>query len=396
MSAKITLNPKALKSIERRHPWIFSGAIQTIKGKPTDGDILRLLGEGNAFAGRGYYNSHSQIAVRILSWDADEVIDDTFWYNRLEKAIKQRVGRTSTRLVHAESDYLPGLIVDQYGDWLVLQALTLGIDQRKHMLAQHLADLLQPRGIYERSDVDVRRKEGLEPATGVLWGNTPPDLIEIEENGLKLLVDIKQGQKTGFYLDQHANRQRFYETLAAAPNPDELRVLNTFAYTGSFSLAAAQAGVLDILSVDSSQEALDIAKQNMQLNGFTYTDEQFVQADVFAYLRTLRDEGQHFDAIVLDPPKFAGTSRQVQRATRGYKDINLLAFQLLKPGGLLWTFSCSNAITPDLFQKVVFGALIDAQRDGQIIHQLHAAADHPIALTFPEGEYLKGLVCRVC
>ncbi len=396
MSAKIALKPKALKSIERRHPWIFSGAIQSVKGNPADGDIVRLIGSGNSFAGRGYYNSQSQITVRILSWNNDEVIDRDFWYQRLEKAIRRRGNPTYGRLVHAESDYLPGLIVDRYGDFLVLQALTLGIDQRKNMLAECLADLVNPQGIYERSDVDVRRKEGLESHKGVLWGVEPPDYVTIEQDGIQIAVDIKNGQKTGFYFDQAVNRRLFGQVIANGDTPpDQLRLLDTFTYSGGFTLHAARLGITDITAVDSSAEALELVRQNMNLNDFALDAVNFVQADVFAYLRELRDRSETFDVIVLDPPRFAHSSRQLDRATRGYKDINLLAFQMLRPGGLLWTFSCSNAVSMDLFQKVVFGAAQDAERDAQITHYLHATADHPIALTFPEGEYLKGLVCRV-
>ena len=395
MSAKIVLKNKAEKSIMRRHPWIFSGAIHSIKGNPEDGDILKLLSPHGDFAARGYYNSQSTISVRVLSWDADEMIDRDFWHNRLKRAIDARGDRKACRLIHAESDYLPGLIVDRYGDWLVLQALTLGIDQRKEMIAEILAEIVQPLGIYERSDVDIRRKEGLQESSGVLWGEAPPDVVEIVENDSRILVDIKHGQKTGFYLDQAANRALFQATLAEHPNVKELSVLNAFSYSGGFTLAAKQAGADQVLSLDSSEDALKLAEQNLQNNGFAIDESHFIQGDVFSILRDFRDQGRSFDVIVLDPPKFASTARQLEGATRGYKDINLLAFQLLNPGGLLWTFSCSNAMSEDLFQKVIFGAMIDAERDGQMIHRLHANTDHPIALTFPEGQYLKGIVCRV-
>lgn len=394
MSAKVTLKPKAEKSIERRHPWIFSGAIQSVKGNPEDGDILKVF-MGQDFAGRGYYNSQSQIQVRILSWDENEVIDRDFWAARLERAIEARDGRLVTRLVHAESDYLPGLVVDRYGDWLVLQALTLGIDTRKELIAEILGELLDIRGVYERSDVDVRRLEGLPESTGVLWGEEPPDYITIEENGIQYLVDIRHGQKTGFYLDQRDNRQIVHDLLAAQPDPSQLSVLNAFSYTGGFTMNALRAGVTDVISVDSADGALGYAKRIAALNELEIPAEQFVHGDVFAVLREYRQADRQFDCIVLDPPKFASSARQVERASRGYKDINLIAFQLIKSGGYLVTFSCSSAIDDDLFQKIVFGALIDSKREGQIIRRLHAADDHPVALTFPEGSYLKGLVCRV-
>ncbi len=399
MSAKVVLHDKALKSVERRHPWVFSGAIKSVKGDPEDGDVVKLVASNGRFAARGYWNRHSQIRVRILSWDRDALVDRAFWENRLRQAIALRTASTSSngacRLVNAENDYLPGLIVDRYGDWLVMQALTLGIDRRKALLVELLSEILQPGGIYERSDVDVRQKEGLTPASGVLWGQPPPDLIEIQENGQRFLVDVKRGQKTGFYLDQMENVALLRDMLAALPECDELVMLNAFSYTGGFTTAALTAGVAQVISLDSSESALKLAEQNVKLNGFTVAEDDFIQGDVFEVLRDYRDQGRQFDCIVLDPPKFARHARQVDRAVRGYKDINWLAFRLLKPGGWLWTFSCSNAVNAGLFQKVVFGAMIDAGRDGQIVWRLTAAADHPVALTFPEGDYLKGLVCRV-
>ncbi|NDJ85425.1 MAG: class I SAM-dependent rRNA methyltransferase [Chloroflexi bacterium] len=397
MSTRIILHDKVLKSISRRHPWVFSGAIKTIKGTPEDGDILRLVAGDGTFAGRGYWNSHSQIRVRILSWNEDEVIDQDFWEGRLRRALDSREpgSGNARRLVHAENDYLPGLVVDQYADWLVIQALTLGINRRKHMLAELLAEMLQPTGIYERSDVEVRAREGLVPETGVLWGAEPPDVVEIEENGQRFLVDIKAGQKTGFYLDQRENRAALHAMLKQHPGTEDYIVLNAFGYTGGFAVAALAAGVQRVISLDSSASALALAERNIALNGQSADPEDFMVGNAGDILRGFREQGRVFDCIILDPPKFAQTSRQVERATRGYKDINLLAFQLLRAGGWLWTFSCSNAVDADLFQKVVFGALVDAGREGQILRHLSAPPDHPVALTFPEGSYLKGLVCRV-
>ncbi|MBI5928095.1 MAG: class I SAM-dependent methyltransferase [Chloroflexi bacterium] len=399
MSAKAILNEGVLKSISRRHPWIFSGAIKTVKGNPEDGDVLKLVAGNDQFLGRGYWNSKSQIQVRVLSWNEDELIDRDFWRGRLARAIESRPFahdlNKACRLVNAENDFLPGLVVDRYGEWLVLQALTLGIERRKALITELLVELFQPKGIYERSDVDVRKREGLDERTGVLWGETPPDTLEIEENGLRLLVDIQRGHKTGFYLDQQVNRAMLGEWIAHQSNRAELTVLNTFSYTGGFSVAARKAGAGRAISLDSSEDALAIARENYRLNGLAVDEADFVEGDVFAVLRQYREQGQKFDVIILDPPKFAQSAKQVERAARGYKDINLLAFQLLNPGGWLWTFSCSSAINPDLFQKIVFGALEDSKREAQILHHLGAAPDHPIALTFPEGEYLKGLVCRV-
>lgn len=399
MSAKAILNENVLKSISRRHPWIFSGAIKAVKGNPEDGDILKLVSTNDQFLGRGYWNSQSQIQVRVLSWEEHELIDQDFWRRRLLRAIESRPlaknPAKACRLVNAENDFLPGLVVDRYGDWLVLQALTLGIERRKTVITELLVELFQPKGIYERSDVDVRKREGLDERSGVLWGVMPPDRVEIEENGLRMLVDIQRGHKTGAYLDQQVNRAMLGEWISHQPNRADMTVLNTFSYTGAFSVAAKAAGAGRAISLDSSADALAIAQENFRLNGLAVDEADFVEGDVFNVLRQYREQEQKFDLIILDPPKFAQSARQVERAARGYKDINLLAFQLLNPGGWLWTFSCSSAINPDLFQKIVFGALEDSKREAQIVQHLHAAPDHPIALTFPEGEYLKGLVCRV-
>lgn len=400
MSAKVVLKDKVLKSIERRHPWVFSGAVQAVKGHPEDGDILKCVSPKDEFLARGYWNGQSRIQVRVLSWEADELINEGFWRERLQQAINARgplatAPNAACRLVNAESDYLPGLVVDRYGDWLVLQALTLGIDQRKDMLAGLLAELLQPRGILERSDVDIREKEGLPEATGLLYGKEPPELVEIVENDLRFQVDLYHGHKTGFYLDQRVNRARMRDFISGLPERKNFTVLNAFGYTGAFAVAALAGGAGRVISVDSSADVLNIAKANVALNGFEVEEEDFVQGDVFEVLRGYREAGTQFDLIILDPPKFARHAGQLDRATRGYKDINWLSFQLLKRDGYLWTFSCSNAVDADLFQKIVFGALIDAGRKAQIIQQLSAAPDHPVALTFPEGAYLKGLACHI-
>lgn len=398
------LDPSRGKTIARRHPWVFSGAIVRVDGTPHDGDLIALHSASGEFLARGYWNGQSSIRIRLCTWDAGEHLDDAFWRARIERAIGARQAENRAfahgapnayRLVNAESDGLPGLVVDRYGDWLVIQALTLGIDVRKQMLAEILVDLLKPKGVYERSDVDVRALEGLQPAAGVLLGQEPPELIEIDENGRRFLVDIRHGHKTGFYLDQRENRAVIGDWFRADGDSDQRTVVNAFAYTGGFAVYALEGLAKRVINIDSSADALDLAKRNIALNGFVASEDDFVQGDVFEVLRYYRDSGQRFDMIILDPPKFAHTSRQVERAARGYKDINLLAFRLLKPGGVLVTFSCSGAISTDLFQKIVFGALIDAGREAQIIRYLAQAGDHPVALTFPEGAYLKGLLCRV-
>lgn len=398
--ATLRIGVERAKTLSRRHPWLYSGAVQAIEGAPHDGDLvtLRSADSNAAFLGRGYWNSRSQIAVRILTW-RDEPITPEFWRARLERAIALRapLQRTTTayRLINAESDALPGLIVDRYGDWLVLQALTYGIDRRKHELAALLRELMPAiRGIYERSDVDVREKEGLPPSVGVLLGEPPPPLIEIEESGCRYAVDIARGHKTGFYLDQRENRATLADYLSAFL--PEAHVLNCFAYTGAFAVAALKGGgAAHVLNLEASEEALALARHNYALNSLAPDDDAFLCGDVFTVLRRFRAEGRQFDCIILDPPKFAHTQRQIERAARGYKDINLLAFQLLRTGGCLATFSCSGLIDADLFQKIVFGALEDSGREAQIVRRLSAGVDHPVALTFPEGAYLKGLLCRV-
>lgn len=384
------LHNKRLKTISRRHPWVFSGAIRRFEGSPKAGDIVPLMSEDGHFLARGMWNPASSIRMRVLTWD-DEDINEAFWERQLRNAINRRgkipIGG-ARRLINAENDYLPGLIVDQYDEWVVLQALVAGIDQRKTLIAEILAGILHPRGIYERSDSDARGREGLPEETGMLWGQDPPEQIEIKEGNHRFLVDVREGHKTGFYLDQRENRQ-----LLADMMPSEARVLNVFSYTGGFAAYAYGGGADYVMSVDASESVLALADKNLALNGFE--DTPLVAADAFDLMRELRDDGEEYDVIVLDPPKFAKTAKQVNTAVRGYKDINLLALQMIREGGLLMTFSCSGSVDADLFRKVVFGALEDSGREAQVLKQLEAPSDHPVALTFPEGSYLKGLLLRV-
>jgi 23S rRNA (cytosine1962-C5)-methyltransferase len=400
----ITVRRDRERMFEKRHPWVFSGAIHTVKSDPQDGDIVDLRTDTGTFLARGYWNHHSQIRIHILTWDEHETIDEQFWHNRLIRSINSRAVLNDIhdsgipnayRLINAENDALPGLVVDRYGDYLVLQALTLGIDNRKALIAELLMDILKPVGIYERSDIDVRTKEGLTESKGVLTGQPPPEYIEIDENGLRFFIDVVKGHKTGFYLDQRENRALLHKILTSNPRSMQRSVLNCFCYTGGFSVYAMAAGLQDVVSVDASNDALMLAERNMQLNGINTDSTELIEADVFDLLRHYRKENRKFDVIILDPPKFAQNQRQVDSACRGYKDINLLAFQLIKPGGLLMTYSCSGLVDTDLFQKVVFSALVDAKREGQILSRLSAGPDHPVSLTFPEGSYLKGLLCRV-
>jgi len=296
---------------------------------------------------------------------------------------------TAYRLIYAESDWLPGLIVDRYGDFLVIQSLTLGIERRKELLVRLLAEYCRPIGIYERSDLDVREKEGIPPVTGTLWGEEPPERLLIEEHGHRFRVDIRHGQKTGFYLDQRENRRR------AAAYLEHARVLNAFAYTGAFAIYALAAGAEHVVNLDTSAEALAEAAAHLSLNGIPANRAEQVEGDAFRTLRQFRAAGRRFDAVILDPPKFAYSQAHLERAARGYKDINLQALHLIEPGGILITFSCSGLVSIDLFQKIVFAAAEDAGREVQILERLGHPPDHPIRLSFPEGEYLKGLICRV-
>ncbi len=389
------------KSVLRRHPWVFSGAIRRVETQPQPGALVDVRSHDGTWLARGLWSPESEIRVRLLSWDETEEIDEGFWRARLERAIAGRAelatsGHSSAyRLVHAESDGIPGLIVDRYGDWLVLQALAIGIEIRKGMLARLLDGLLRPRGIYERSDEDVRLKEGLRLVNGPLLGEEPPELIEVFENGHVFAVDVRRGHKTGFYLDQRENRALLGDILRLDRDARRKTVLNAFAYTCGFAVYALDGLAQRVINVDSSADVLDLGRHNLALNGLEVNEDDFVVGDVFRVLREYRDRGESFDIIVLDPPKFARNAAQIGSAARGYKDINLLAFKLLRPGGLLMTFSCSGVIGADLFQKIVFGALLDSGREAQVLRHLGAGPDHPVALTFPEGAYLKGLLCRV-
>jgi 23S rRNA (cytosine1962-C5)-methyltransferase len=391
----IHLHPGKEKPVRQRHPWIFSGAIERTRGEIAPGGLADVLDTRGDWLARGYTNPRSQIVVRILTWDRDEALGPDFWRGRLAAAAAARAdlaadpSTDSYRLVYAESDGLPGLIVDRYGDWLAVQFLTAGVEAQRELLIPLLADLFNPAGIVDRSDVAVRRQEGLPLRSGLAWGQPPPVDLEIAENGHRFRADLLGGQKTGFYLDQRENR-RVVGTLARGR-----RVLNAFSFTGAFGVYALAGGAAHVTNLDSSHEALVGAEAALRMNGFDPDAQaEAIAGDVFQVLRAFRDEGRQFDLIILDPPKFARNKAELDAATRGYKDINLLGLKLLTPGGLLATFSCSGLVTPDLFQKIVFGASVDAGREAQIIAKLGQGADHPIRLSFPEGEYLKGLLCR--
>jgi 23S rRNA (cytosine1962-C5)-methyltransferase len=395
ITKQVILKKDREKSVNNRHPWLFSGAISRVEGNPEDGDIVDVWNSKARFVARGIFNSKSQIQVRLLTWNPNDPIDEEFWRRRISRAVsgrlalKQAQDTNAYRLIYSEADGVPGFIADLYGPWLVVQFLSLAAEKHRRTILNTLVDLVDLQGIYERSDVDSREKEGLVPVTGPVWGELPPDLIEIVENGLTFLVDIKMGHKTGFYLDQRENRQKVSKYFA------DKEVLNAFAYTGAFSVYAARAGAIRIVNIDSSERALQLAENNMLRNGFNGREDIYSPADVFEVLRAYYEANWKFDVIILDPPKFAHSKRNVEKATHGYKDINLLAMKMLRRGGILITFSCSGAVNADLFQKVVFGASLDASRTVQIIERLSQSSDHPVLITCPETEYLKGLVCRV-
>ena len=384
------------KSLQRRHPWIFSGAVECIDGAPVSGDTVAVRDGAGNFLAWAAYNPDSQITARVWSWNEKEVIDMVFFRRRIADALVARrtlnierdSNSNSMRIVHGESDGLPGLIVDKYGEVLVMQLGSAGPEHWRDTLADILQELCAPVCIYERSDSDGRELEGLPKRCGVVRG-TLPEKVEVTENGLRFAVDVAAGQKTGYYLDQRDNRAL---TGTLAHDKD---VLNCFCYTGGFSLYALRGGAKSVLSIDASEGALELARRNVELNGLDASKAEWQCADVFDALRKLRDQNRKFDLVVLDPPKFAPTAAFAEKASRAYKDINLLGFKLLRPGGLLFTYSCSGGISDDLFQKIIAGAALDAGVDAQIVKKLHAAADHPVLLSFPEGAYLKGLVLRV-
>lgn len=389
--ATVILKTGRERSLLRRHPWIFTGALGKVEGDPKAGDTVLVTAADGTTLGRGAWSPDSQIAVRMWTFDAATEVDAALLTARLRASIAARAGlhtgpTSAVRLVNAESDGLPGLVVDRYADYLVCQFLSVGAEAWRDTLVQALGELVPAAGIWERSDVDVRLKEGLQPRAAQLAGQAPPELIEIEEHGVRYLVDVRHGHKTGFYLDQRDNRA----TVAAWARGRE--VLNCFAYTGSFAVAALRGGATHVTNLEASSGALQIAARHVEINGLAADLASHHEGDVFKVLRQYRDARRSFDLIILDPPKFADSQSQLAGATRGYKDINLLACKLLRPGGVLVTFSCSGVLPTELFQKVVADAALDAGREGRILARLGQAADHPIGLGFPEASYLKGLV----
>ncbi|MEX0801819.1 MAG: class I SAM-dependent rRNA methyltransferase [Candidatus Binatia bacterium] len=376
--------------ILRGHPWIFSGAIEKVEGDHQPVDVADIFDGQRNWLARGLVNAKSQIRVRVLTWK-NESIDGDFFSRRLDRALSLREKYFSDttnayRLINGEGDFLPGLIVDRYNDFFVCQFFTAGMESFKGDIVGALSDLVPVKGIFERSEGKVRDEEGLEPAAGALSGEAPPDTISITENGLKFLVDVRVGQKTGFFLDQRDNRA-FLSTLARGQS-----LLNCFSYSGAFSVYGFGGGAKSIVTLDSSRPALELAEQNLALNGFEAVDGELLKGDAFAYLKECKS---NFDVIVLDPPSLAHRRSDVSAATGAYKFLNLHALRHLSPGGVLLTFSCSQHLPADLFQKVVFGAAVDAGRKVSIVKKLGQSIDHPVSLHHPEGEYLKGLALRV-
>jgi len=378
------------RSLQRRHPWVFEGSIA--RGGADAGETVRVESAEGQFLGWGAYSPKSQIRVRIWSFDEAQRIDANFFEQRIAKALALRtrlpIASDALRLIHGEADGLPGLIVDRYGDTLVAQFLSAGVERWKTPITDALLAATGLSRLFERSDAQVRELEGLPQQTGWIRGEGGTEIV-IAEHQWKLSLDVAEGHKTGYYLDQRDNRKKFADAVRQYGSKS---VLNCFSYTGGFSVAALAGGATEVISVDSSAPALARADAHVLLNGFDPALHRALDADVNATLRSMLREGRQFDAIVLDPPKFAPTAAHAERAARAYKDINRLGLMLLKPGGLLFTFSCSGGIPPDLFHKIVAGAGLDANADGFILDRVGATPDHPQTICFPEGEYLKGLL----
>lgn len=392
MQKSLILKDGKDKSLRNRHPWIFSGAIH--KASPVEaGETVEVRDGKQRFLAYAYLNPATSLAARVVSWREDVPWNEATLKKRIEDAFARRrdllrEGQDAARIVASEADHLPGLIVDLYADWVVFQILTAGMERMRAAIIDSLKDVFRPTGLVERSDEAIRKKEGLDLRREIIFGSLPAGGVTIREDGIAIKVDLWDGHKTGFYLDQRANR-RIVQAYAQGK-----RVLNCFSFSGGFSLAALKGSAREVISVDESQGALALAIENVRMNFGEAAPHCTVQADVFQYLRQLRERNERFDLIVLDPPKFVSDRKHIDRACRGYKDLNLLAMQLLTPNGILATFSCSGLISRDLFQKVVFGASIDAPCEIQVLEQLSQSDDHPLLLSFPESLYLKGLICR--
>ncbi|KGK18077.1 class I SAM-dependent methyltransferase [Vibrio navarrensis] len=396
MSASIYLAKGREKSVIRRHPWIFSRGIDKVEGNPQLGETVDVLAHDGKWLAKAAYSPESQIRARVWSFEKQD-INKAFFVKRLQDAqllrqeVIERDGLTGYRLIAAESDGMPGVTIDRYQNFFVCQLLSAGAEHQKQNIVGALVEVFPDCNVYERSDVAVRKKEGLKETTGVLHGEIPPKSVVIEENGVKISVDIVGGHKTGFYLDQRDSRQQAMKYVK------DKEVLNCFSYTGGFGLYALKGGAKRVINADVSQPALDTAKFNAELNEFDISKKRavFLNADVFKLLREYRDQGTQFDVVIMDPPKFAESKAQLNGACRGYKDINILAMQILKPGGTLLTYSCSGLMDQVLFQKIIADAAVDAGRSVKFVERFEQAADHPTDTAYPEGFYLKGFACKV-
>ncbi|HDY7455739.1 TPA: class I SAM-dependent methyltransferase [Vibrio vulnificus] len=396
MSAAIYLVKGREKSVVRRHPWIFSRGIDRVEGNPQLGETVDVYGHDGKWLAKAAYSPESQIRARVWSFEKQDV-NRAFFVKRIQDAqllredVIERDGLTGYRLIAAESDGMPGVTIDRYQNFFVCQLLSAGAEHQKQNIVDALIEVFPDCNVYERSDVSVRKKEGLQETTGVLHGEMPPKSVVIEENGVKISVDIVGGHKTGFYLDQRDSRQQAMKYVK------DKEVLNCFSYTGGFGLYALKGGAKRVINADVSQPALDTAKFNAELNEFDISKKRavFLNADVFKLLREYRDQGTTFDVVIMDPPKFAESKAQLNGACRGYKDINMLAMQILKPGGTLLTYSCSGLMDQVLFQKIIADAAVDAGRSVKFVERFEQAADHPTDTAYPEGFYLKGFACKV-
>ncbi|MCA5005936.1 class I SAM-dependent rRNA methyltransferase [Sphingobacterium bovistauri] len=391
---KIILNKGKDKAAWQLHPWVFSGAIYKKEGKIENGDVVSVYNIDDEFIAYGVYNNTSRVAVRLLEWNPAHEINENWWRTRVQKAVKNRTHllsstNDSVRLIFAEADFLPGLIADKYADFISIQVHAAGVERVKSIIVDELVKLLSPKGIYERSDLKSREHEGLPDTNGLLWGETPPEFVDMIENGIHYKVNIIDGQKSGFYCDQRDNR---YLTAQYVKGK---RMLDCFCYSGGFTLNALREGADEVVAVDSSALAIETLKNNIIHNGLDVSKYTAVQADVNKYLRTLGEKGEKFDVIVLDPPKYAPSRSALEKASRAYKDLNRRGLMLLESGGLLATFSCSGAMDIETFKQVIAWAALDAGKEIQFIRQFAQPEDHPVRASFPEGEYLKGLLVRV-
>lgn len=382
------------KAVLQRHPWVFSGAIERIKGKPANGDVVRLTDSKGGFMAYGFYNDQSRVALRLLEWDETVEINEQWFRSKVATAVHSRqnllnADTNTCRLIFSESDYLPGLIVDKYADHLAVQVLTSGIERMMPVIIEELRRILKPESIFDKSDAASRSHEGMDTSNVVLFGDEPPENVEVRENGIRYNINIAEGQKSGFYCDQRDNRN-----ILAAHTAGK-KVLDCFCYTGGFTLNSLRNSALSVTSVDSSALAIDTLKENVKLNQLEVSRHTAIQSDVNKQLRTFKDAGEKFDVIVLDPPKYAPSRSALDRASRAYKDLNRLGMLLLNEGGLLATFSCSGAMDMETFKQVLAWAALDAGKQVQFIYQFCQPEDHPVRASFPEGEYLKGLLCRV-